>query len=138
MMTMEEKLQTLAKAIGVNGAKYVSYDGDEYLLLPEPLMKPPLPSLIFNPYIDANEANFIMEELGCSLNYDINDYSELSAVCINMAVHSISLADVFFKTVVVRECDDFVSVLRKGTLDLLVEVLTAYANTVDTAQSTKP
>jgi hypothetical protein len=137
MMTMEEKLQTLAKAVGVNGAKYVTYCGDDYLLLPEPLPIK-LPSLRFNPYIDANEANFIMEELGCSLNYDLNDYSELSTVCINMAVHSTSLSDVFFKTVVVRECDDFVSVLRKGTLDLLVEVLTTSANTVDTVQSTKP
>lgn len=138
MMTMEEKLQVLAKAIGVNGAKYVCYRGDEYVLLPEPLMKPPLPSLIFNPYIDVNEFNFILEELGCNLNYDLSNYCELSKVCINMSVQSISSSEVFFSTVLVPADEDFIAVLRKGTLDLLVEVLTASANVTTTIQSTKP
>ena len=55
MMTMEEKLQTLAKAIGVNGAKYVCYNGVDYLILPEPLCKDSK-SLCFNPYV--SEPNY--------------------------------------------------------------------------------
>ena len=137
-MTMEEKLQTLAKAIGVNGAKYRANASGEYLLLPEPLPVFGLPTLRFNPYTDTSDFDFIIKEIGCCLDYGIHYEDSGWNVCINMAIHSISASDVFFKTVVTPTDEAFITILRKGALDLLVEVLTTSANTADTTQSTKP
>jgi hypothetical protein len=137
MMTMEEKLQTLAKAVGVNGAKYRTNASGEYLLLPEPLPMFGLPTLRFNPYTDTSDFDFIIKETECHLDYGVRyEYSGWN-VFINLAIHSISTSDVFFKTVVTPADEGFIAVLRKETLDLLVEVLTASANTADTTRSIK-
>lgn len=138
MMTMEEKLQTLAKAVGVNGAKSVSFfDGQQYLLLKDYLSSFSN-SLLFNPYYRAEDFDYIVKELGCNLSYELAMEVGVYTVNISTTVRTISKGFVYFKTTTMCGRDNFFELLRQNTLDLLVEVLTASANTADTVQSTNP
>ena len=137
MTTMEEKLQTLAKAIGVNGAKTMHLCGEYWLILPERLTcwhK----NLSFSPYNKMDDYRHILSELRCVVNHSLSENGDDYILTTNLAVKSVSDCDVYFSYNAIESGQDFVGTLRSATLDLLVEVLTAYANTADTAQSTKP
>ena len=137
MMTMEEKLQTLAKAVGVNGAKYLCYNGSEYLLLPEALCKDSK-GVCFNPYISDVNYRYIIKYFDCFIvsftesraGYSVV-YSKLWVRGINPQVH------ISGNIRIDREADDAAK-RRELVMDLLVEVLITSANTADTVQSTKP
>jgi hypothetical protein len=137
MMTMEEKLQVLAKAIGVNGAKYVCYNGVDYLLLPEPLCKDSK-SPCFNPYISDVNYRYIIKYFDCFI-FSFTEfraghslvYSKLWVRGINPQVHASGNIRVN------RKAEDAAR-RRELSMDLLVEVLTTSTNTAATVQSTKP
>ena len=136
-MTMEEKLQVLAKAVGVSGAKYLCYNGSEYLLLPEALCKDSK-GVCFNPYISKANYRYMLKCFDCLITsftesrvgYSIL-YSKLWVRGINPQIH------ISGNIRIDREDDDDAK-RRELVMDLLVEVLTTSANTADTVQSTKP
>jgi hypothetical protein len=137
MMTMEEKLQVLAKAVGVTNAKTMHLLGDYWLILPERLTcwhK----NLSFNPYNKLDDYRHILSELRCVVNHSLSENGDDYILTTNLAVKSVSDCDVYFSYNAIESGQDFVGTLRGSVLDLLVEVLTASANTAGTVQSTKP
>ena len=137
MMTMGEKLQTLAKAIGVNGAKTMHLCGEYWLILPERLTGEHR-NLSFCPYTKADDYRHVLEELRCATNYSLTDESDEYILTTNLMVRAISHCEVYYCETKIRDGEDFIKTVRGATLDLLVEVLTTSANTADTVQSTKP
>jgi hypothetical protein len=137
MMTMEEKLQTLAKAVGVNGAKTMHFLGECWLIMTEPLTSEHR-TLSFSPYTMEQDYSYLLKELRCATNYSLTDELNEYILTTNLIVRAISHCEVYYCETRVLDSQDFVKTVRGATLDLLVEVLTTSANTTDAVQSTEP